>query len=361
MFDPIMTALEQGEFTRAGRLLKAWQEEAPQDPWLKLALARYWEATHELEKAETAYRRLLQQVTNAKLMTQARQGIQRVQDQQARQREHLLDKARAQPGAEAPGLLVLEPVQGELREAAAAGLAQVMRIDPYTARLLLPGQYWRLYRVGPIGELQYFCQTLAEHQTPAFCLPVSPLIELSVFRVQHVQALQPQVSVVCQNDAGQLGSIAFDWSEVSQWVTGQVPVLESVVDLGPRGHLTRKEVTQDYAEIIDLHLHSRNCVLRFCDRTYTYRQSVSFTTEGAEAPSAQVISRVVWDALKQLLTQKVGSPTGTDFSGFGKTALEFINLLPTIPTHLDLMRRAPSPWDQAFHLYSSLHFSRFSP
>ncbi|HEY9761992.1 MAG TPA: tetratricopeptide repeat protein [Trichocoleus sp.] len=360
MFDQIITALEQGEFARGARLLKAWKEEAPQDPWLQLALARYWEATHEFEKAEGAYRRLLQQVTNAKLMTQARQGIQRVQDEQARQREHLLDVARAQPGAEAPGLLVLEPVQGEVREAAATGLAQVMRIDPYTARLLLPGQYWRLYRVGPIGELQYFCQTLMDHQTPAFCLPVSPLVELSVFRVQYVQTLEPQISIVCQNGAGQLGSITFDWAEISQWVIGQVPVFESVVDLGPRGHLKRKEVTQDYAEIIDLHLHTRNCVLRLCDRTYTYRESVSFTSEEAEDPSAQIISRVVWDSLKQLLSQKVSRSPWSDFSGFGKTALEFITLLPSIPTHLDLMRRAPSPWDQAFHLYSSLHFLRCS-
>lgn len=360
MFEQIITTLDQGEFAKAARLLKAWKEEAPQDPWLQLALARYWEATHEWEKAETAFRRLLQQSTNAKLMTQSRQGIQRIQDEQARQREHLLDQARAQPGAEAPGLLVLEPVQGKEREVAATGLAQVMRIDPYTARLLLPGQYWRIYRVGPIGELQYFCQTLVEQQTPAFSLPVSPLIELSVFRVQYVQALRPQISIVCQNDAGQLGSIAFDWADVSQWVIGQVPVFESVVDLGPRGHLQRKEVTQDYAEIIDLHLHSRNCVLRLCDRTYTYRQSVSFIPQKAEEPSAQIISRVAWDALKQLLSQKVSGSSWSDFSGFGKTALEFITLLPSIPTHLDLMRRAPSSWDQAFHLYSSLHFLRFS-
>jgi hypothetical protein len=356
MFDLVIAAIEERNLAKAGRLLQAWKQEKPRDPWLKLALARYWEATNDLEKAEAAYLQLLQKVSNAKLMTQARQGIQRVQNEQSRQREHLLDQARAQPGGEASALLVLEPVQGEAREAAIAGLAEVMQVDLYTARLMLPGQYWRLYRVGNAGELQFFCQELVKRQTPAFWAPVQPLQALQVFRVQYVQALQPQVQVVCQNEAGQLGNIAFDWAEVSQWVTGQVPIMESVVDLGPWGKLKRKEVTQDFAQIVDLHLLQRGCVLRLCDRTYNYRQSITLgETPNPDRP-APPIARFAWNSLKQILAEKIAGPSWSDFTGFGETALEYLTLLPTLPTHLDLGRKAPSPWDTAFHLYSGLWF-----
>ncbi|MBD0268398.1 MAG: tetratricopeptide repeat protein [Cyanobacteria bacterium Co-bin8] len=360
MFDLVITALEERNFSKAGRLLQAWKQEKPRDPWLKLALARYWEATGDLQRAEPAYLQLLQKVTNAKLMTQARQGIQRVQNEQSRQREHLLEQARTQPGAEAAALLVLEPVHGLAREAAIQGLSQVMKVDVYTARLLLPGQYWRLYRVGNAGELQYFCQELVSRQAPAFWAPVQPIQTLQVFRVQYVQALQPQVQLVCQNDAGQLGNIAFDWAEVSQWVVGQVPIMESVVDLGPWGKLKRKEVTQDFAEVVDLHLLQRGCVLRLCDRTYNYRQSIALGEIANPDRPAPPIARFAWDSLKQILAQHIIGPCWSDFTGFGKSALEYLNLLPSLPTHLDLSRKAPSPWDGAFHLYSGLCFLRAS-
>lgn len=361
MFDLVITALEQQEFSRAARLLQAWKQEKPRDPWLKLALARYWEATGELGKAEPAYRQLLQNAANAKLMTQARQGVARVQQAQSREREQLLDQARSQPGAAASALLVLEPVQGEARSAAAQGLAQVMQLDLYTAKLQIPGQYWRLYRVGNAGELQYFVQALRERQTPSFWAPMQPIQALQVFKVQYIQALHPQITMVCQNAAGQLGSIAFDRSEVSQQVSGQVPILESVVDLGPWGRLKRREVTQDFAEVVDLHLHQRGCVLRLCDRTYTYRQGLSFLEKPATEGPAQPIARLAWDALKQTLLQSLPGPDVGSFVGFGKTALEYLNLLPSLPTHLDLARKVPSPWDTAFHLYSGLWFLRADP
>lgn len=361
MFELVIQALDQRDLSRAHRLLQAWQQEKPKDPWLKLALARYWEVTGDLERAAPTYRQLLQNVSNAKVMAQARQGLQRVQDEQARRREHQLDQARSQPGAEVSALMVLEPVQGEAREAAIQGLAQVMQVDPYTARLLVPGQYWRLYRLGNAGELQYFCQELHHRQAPAFWAEVKPIQTLQVFKVKYFQALQRQPQVVCQNQAGQLGSIVFDWQEVTQWVVGQVPILESVVDLGPWGRLKRKEVTQDYAEIIDLHLHGRGCVLRLCDRTYSYRQSTPLVTAPGSTEAPPPIARIAWDSLKQTLSQKITGPCGSDFSGFGKTALEYLNLLPTLPTHLDLVRKAPSPWDKAFHLFSALRFLRATP
>lgn len=363
-FEQVMTALEQRAFSKAAHLLQTWKQQNPQDPWLSLAAGRYFEATGAVDKAETAYRRLLQQSTHAKIIPQARQGIQRLRDEQARRQEQMLTQVKAQPGGTQPALLLLDPVQGEARQAAAMGIAKVLQVDPYTARLLVPGQYWRLHRVGPAGEVQYLCQQLQAHQTPAYWVPLSRIKDLQVFRGQYLQTLQPEVKVVCQDGAGQLGTIAFDWPEVSQWVLGQLPIFESVVDLGPWGKLKRKEVTQDYSEVIDLHLHRRGCILRFCDRTYQYRQgSAGLMAMGTDRtsppPNTQPISWVVWNRWKQILAEQVQGPCWKDFNGFGETALEYLNLLPDFPTHLDLIRRQPSPWDAAFQLYSGLRFLRY--
>jgi tetratricopeptide (TPR) repeat protein len=353
MFDLVISALEQREFSRAQKLLQAWQQEKPRDPWLALALARYWEATGNFERAEPTYRQLLQAGAHAKLTAQARQGIARVQASQADQRQALLEQARSQPGSEVAALLVLEPVQGEAREAAAQALAQVMQMDIYTARLTLPGQHWRLYRVGNAGELTYFSQQLRDRQMPAFTAPIRPIQTLQVFRVQYFAALQPQPQVICQNAAGQQGSITFAWPEVSQIVRGHLPILESVVDLGPWGKLQRREVTQDYADVMDLHLPGRSCILRLCDRTYRHRQSALPAAASAQAvPTAHA----AWASLTQVLSQRATAISTASFSGFGKTALEFLDLLPSLPSHLDLGRKVPSKWDAAFHLYSGLRF-----
>lgn len=353
MFDQVVTALEQQEFAAAARLLKQWQQTSPQDPWLRLAIGRYQEEQRDFEKAATTYRYLLQKVNHAKVMAQARQGIQRVQDKLAQQREHALTQAQQEPGSSDPALLLLDPVAGEARQLAAAGLAKVMGMDLYTARMLLPSKQWRIYRVGQAGELQYFARSLRQAQTQAQTIRLSQVKDIAVFRVQSLQAVKPQGSVICENAAGQKGTISFLWQEVSQWVQGQLPLFESVVDLDAWGKLKRKEATQDYAEVIDLHLHGRNCILRFCDRTYQHRQSISFDDGG------ETTLRHHWNQLKTFVSRTLDGQCWSDFSSFGESSLEYLDLLPNFPSHINLPRAAPCPWDAAFHLYSSLCFLRY--
>jgi hypothetical protein len=240
MYDQVSAALSNQKLTQAAQLLKQWQRTKPQDPWLKLATANYWEAKDELEKAQVAYARILQSVSNSKVLRQARDGVQRVRDQLAQQREHELQAAKHQGDLKGAAVLVLAPVMGEQRESAIQGLAQVMNLDLYTARMRLPSLHWRLFRVGPAGEIQYFWEKLQTHGTPAQWLTIDQVKALPVFRVVQVQDFTPQLTVICQNAAGQKGTIALDWSEVNQWVMGQLPIFESVVDLSPRGKFEAK-------------------------------------------------------------------------------------------------------------------------
>lgn len=355
MYDRILTAIQTQQLTEAAKLLKQWQQKQPDDPWFRLATGKYWEAKGELEKAQMTYTRLLQQASNTKVLSQAREGMQRVRDQLARRREHDLNAAKARPGSEAAAVLVLQPVAGAQRERAIQSFGQIMKIDTYTARMKVPSQYWRLYRSGAAGELQYLCEQLQAANIPAFCVAVGTVKALPVFRVEAIQSFEPEITILCHNSSGQRGTLQLAWDEVSQWVVGQLPVYESIVDLGPWGKLKRKETTQDYAEVMDWHLPQRGCVLRFCDRTYRHRNAAPPPTRPPRQDTL-LIAATAWKDLKQLCQQAIVSSPHTDFAGFGESAIDFIDLLPDLPPQIDLARPAPSPWDAAFHLYSGLRF-----
>ncbi len=359
MKDLVNAALDQGDYHAAADLLQTWKQQQPGDPWLLLTIGRYQEATERWESAEKTYLRLLRQVTLPKLMTLARQGIQRVQTHVLQAREEALEKVRAIPGSEDPGILCLKPVQGEARTAAAQGLAKVMKMDPYMARLQVPSKAWRLYRVGPIGELQYLGQSLIQAQTPAFWVKYADLKAVQVFRAQYFRSVSPQGSVVCQNDQGQLGEIGFQWDEVTQAVRGLLPLFESVVDRGPWGEILRKDKTQDYAEILDLHFHGRRCVLRLCDRTYQFRQGNPLPN-GDRIPDQQTSTRPQWNALVNYIQGQIHGHRHNQFASFGEGAVEFVDLMPSMAHRVPLVRFKETNWDLAFHLYSSLHFLQYS-
>jgi len=354
MYDLVAAALGAQQLTQAAQMLKQWQQKNPQDPWLKLAMGQYWEAKAELEKAQVTYTRLLQNTANTKVLGQAREGVQRVRDQLAQQREHNLSAAKQQPGAEAAAVLILEPVTGDRREAAVQGLARVMQIDAYTARTRLPSKNWRLLRAGPAGELQYLCEQLRAEGAPARWAKVKQIKALPTFRVQAIQAVDPQVTLTCHNSAGQKGTIQLAWGDITQWVVGQLPIYESVVDLDARGRLKRKDATQDYGEIIDWHLHGRGCILRFCDRAYRYRDAIPLPP--ADSFPSPLIATVAWKAMKRYFEDCITPAPRADFTGFGESALDLLELLPPFDSYVDLGRSLPSPWDGAFHLYSALRF-----
>lgn len=357
MQDAIAAALEKRDFRAAAALLQQWKQQDARDPKFLLMVGRYQEATERWEQAEKTYLRLLRQTPNQKLIGQARQGIQRVQSHREQAREEAIETARARPDGKEPGVMCLEPVPTEQRQAAAQGLAKVLGIDAYMARLQIPSREWRLYRVGPIGDLEYYSHSLTEAQVPAFWVKHAEIKAIPVFNTTHFRRVQPQAEVVCKNADGQLGTIAFEWSEVSQIIRGQLPMFESVVDTGAWRQLQRKEKTQDYAEVIDLHLHRRQCILRLCDRTYDYGQSGSLSNADA-IHDQRLLTRPHWQALTTYIREQTAVPTRDKFANFGEGAIEMLDLLPPIQPQLHLSRVRETNWDPAFHLYSSLYYLR---
>ncbi len=358
MQDAIAAALDAKDFRTAAALLQRWKEQNSRDPKFLLMVGRYQEATERWEQAEKTYLKLLRQTPSQKLIVQARQGIQRVQTHRKQARDEAIETARARPDGQDPGVLCLEPVPSEHRQAAAQGLAKVLGIDPYMARLQIPSREWRLYRVGPIGDLEYYSHSLTAAKVPTFWIKQSTIKAIPVFNAAYFRRTQPHVEVVCKNTAGQWGTIAFDWSEVAQIILGQLPIFESVVDTGAWRQLQRKEKTQDYAEVIDLHLHQRRCILRVCDRTYDYSQSNPLPNADT-IPDQRLLTRPYWQALATHMREQMTVPIHNKFVHFGEGALEMLDLLPPIQPHLQLSRLRETNWDAAFHLYSSLHFLRY--
>ena len=351
MHQLVTAALDAQDYRRATQLIKQWRKAAPKDPLVLLSIGRLQEGTLQWDAAEKTYLKFLKQVNNPKLMGQARAGLKRVQQAREASRQEALDEAKAVLGSEEPGVLVIMPPKDDAQQAA-AGLAEVLRIDAYMARLQLPKQGLRLQRTGPIGEMEYYGQALQKVGVPAAWSTIDALKTVQVFQVKHFRAVAPQPVVVCQSPTGQMGSIQFEWSEVSQVVRAQLPMFEQINDQGPWGKPKRKEMIQDYVQVIDLHVHSRKSILRICDRTYEFRNSVALVPDQTNLTS----TRIRWNGLMQQISRSTQCPVLEDFTNFGRGALEMIPLLPYMPVYLDLNRRKPSDWDTAFQIYTTLLF-----
>jgi Tetratricopeptide repeat len=374
-FDPapaltqVVAALDRQDYKTAAQLLKQLRQQSPDNLWVQLYIGRLQELTGKAEAAESIYRRLLQEATQPKIMAQAREGLQRLVATAKAQRQAALAEATADPTNAEPGVLVLEPIATEAKQVAAQRFASIMKIDAYAARMLLPSRGWRLYRIGAIGELQLYGQDLRQANIPAFWVSLAALQQIRVFRVQFIQSVLPQPTIVCLNEADQPGALTFDWSEVSDRVGGLLPIFETVVGIASHApfqspSLKHREETQDYAQIYDLHLPKRRCILRFCDRSYQFSQGVVFDAS-QDGLTSQVTTRIRWNQLAAFLGDRLAiqanrpdRPFIPEFTPFAETALESLAIAKDFPAHIDLFRKQPTLWDQAFQLYSTLVFWR---
>ncbi|MBW4464573.1 MAG: tetratricopeptide repeat protein [Pegethrix bostrychoides GSE-TBD4-15B] len=370
MLDQLAAAFERQDYKAAASLLKQLQQQSPDSPWVTFYLGRLREGTGKLEAAELIYRSLLQATANSKVAAQARLGIQRLAALKTALKTAQPTGAESgvNPGAsvttgaaqhstDEPGLLVLKAIEPEYRQQSAQRFGQIMGLEAYSARMILPGRGWRLYRVGTVTDLAQVSQKLTQAEIPAFWQPLSAINTIRVFRVRYIETASPQVKIICENEAGQTGGLSLHWSEVSARVEGRLPIFEQVVDLNARNQLTRRETTQDYAQVIDLHLPQRSCMLRFGDWNYQFDQGVLLdASQDGQLSVTELSNRIRWNKLVYFLDQQLSTvPVWTEFSQFAETALDLLPLIE-LESKIDLLRKAPSYWDQAFQLYSGLIF-----
>jgi hypothetical protein len=324
-------------------------------------LARLDEVTGKLEVASQAYLDLLRQTTNPKLISQARQGINRIQEiedsrrkTERAQRQEALSLAKSEPGATDLAMLILEAIPNQLKQTAAQQLSRIMEIDVYTARLQLPSRSWRLYRTGPMGDMRYYRETLNKASIPCFCASVRQIQEISVYQVIYFDSIEPQAKIVYKSQQGKSEVLTFAWSDVTACVEGLIPIFEECVEMDAKRKLQRKTKTLDYVKICDLHLRGKKSIVRLCDQIYDFQIGFSFS-EKQKPWEASTTSRDNWHQLIDYFKQQLSQiPTWSEFTPFAEAAIDFQELLKLIAPHLDLLRRKDTPWDAAFHLYSSL-------
>jgi tetratricopeptide (TPR) repeat protein len=351
MLEQVASAFEQKDYKTAAKLLKQLLKESPENPWVQFYAGKLHEVSEKHQDAEKIYKRLLQNTTNPKIVAQARQGLQRIKEISQEQRQRAISQATSEPSSTEIGVLILEPVNNEVKTQVAQKFAQIMQIDPYTARLILPSRSWRLYRTGTIGELKFYGEQLQKAEVPCFWRTLTEIQQIQVFQVSHFQASTPKPTIVCCNDKQQ-GSLSFDWSEVKARVIGLLPIFEEVIDRNARGKLERKTQTQDYLQFCDLHIPSRHCILRLHGNGYNFQQGIEISPQ-----SVQNTIRINWNNLLNFLESQLPQvEVWSDFTPFAETCLDQTETLNQLESHIHLFRREKTYWDPAFHLYSGLVF-----
>jgi thioredoxin-like negative regulator of GroEL len=149
--DRVAAAFDRKDYKEAAQLLKPLVKQSPENPWVQLYVGRLHEATGKLEAAEKVYRQLLRATTNPKIVTPARQGLQRMETLQKEQKQRAIATAKANPNGADLGVLILEPTQQQDKTQAAQNFARIMNIEPYSARLLLQSRGWRSLFLGSPG------------------------------------------------------------------------------------------------------------------------------------------------------------------------------------------------------------------
>jgi tetratricopeptide (TPR) repeat protein len=348
MLKQVAAAFEQKDYQTAKKLLKKLFKEFPDDPGVQLYIAKLQEVSGKYQDAEKIYRRLLQETTNTKIIMQARQGLQHLQEIEREQKQKAVAEATANIENTEPGLLILEPIDSDRKTQSALDFARIMQIDPYSARLKLPSRGWRFYKTAAIGELEFYGKQLQKANIPCFWTALSQIPKIQVFQVHHFQASTQQATVVCSNHTKQVGSLSFDWSEVSAVVMGRLPIFEKVVDHNARGKLERKTKILDYAEFCDLHLAGRNCIMRSRDGSYQF-------DKGITSLNSKDTMHINWQNLLNYFHRQLPQThIWSDFTTFAETILDQNEILNRLESHVHLLRTDKTPWDSAFHLYSAL-------
>ena len=364
--DQMIAAFKRKEYRTAARLLNPLLQSHGNDPWVQVYAARLHELSGKRAIAEPIYRKLLQNTSspNPKVLNLARQGLERLEKVDRDRRKDALDEARKQAKGQGSqrnnAMFVLEPLpEGGDRKAAAQALARVFDLDAYSARLQIPSREWRVYRLGPLAELQIYAQELTAAGLSCFVAPIPAIQKTKVFQVRYLEAVEPQLIVVCENESGQLGRIELSWDEVTSRATGDLPLFASVVDLDARGKLMRREQMQDYAQIMDVHLGSRHTILRLVDSHYEFDQGVDFVPvaflEEKNHQQVRPTRRTQWNAVTSFFDQQLPNiPARDQFETFAASVSDRDDLLLDIKSHLLLSRRHENSIDSAYHLYSAL-------
>lgn len=359
MLEQVEAALQCRDYRTAGNILAKMTQKQPHDCQIKLYSGKLQEATAQLAAAEQTYRQLMQDdLAEPKILQAARRGIERIKAakiesaRKANIQDFLADKSKTNDPSAA--LLILEPVETAAKTAMALKFAQIMKIEPYNARLLLPSRSSRVYRTGNMGDMSFYEHQLQAAGIPAFALSIEQINRPEIIQVKSIESFSPKAEITALNGYGTDFSRSYHWSEVQAVVRGLIPIFEEITQITTSTTKTKvqhKWQILDYVQVWDLHLPRINAILRICSQNYAFPLR--------EKKAGIVSSRENWQKLIDTISKHTPAVSHwNEFTPFAETALEYPDTLEKMPAHLQLVRRQPSHWDQAFQLYSGAIFAR---
>jgi hypothetical protein len=183
-----------------------------------------------------------------------------------------------------------------------------------------------------------------------------------IIQVKSITSFSPKAQITALNGYGTDFARSYNWSEVRSIISGIIPIFEEITQTSVSTTKTKvqyKYQILDYVQVWDLHLPHQKVILRICSENYVFPQSEKKDEKKGEKKAGIVSSRENWQKLIEKIREyNPQAQHYTGFTPFAETALEYPDTLEKIPAHLQLVRRQPSLWDQAFQLYSGAIFSR---
>lgn len=362
MLEQVEAALQGRDYQTASNILAKMTQKQPNNCQVKLYSGKLQEATAQLEKAEQTYRQLMQSdLVEPRVLQAARQGIKRIEAAQAAKietirkaatQDFIVNEQRIDDLSAA--ILILEPVAAAAKMAMAIKFAQIMKIEPYSARLLLPSRSSRVYRTGSMNEMSCYEHQLQAAGVPAFALSIKQVNQPQIIQVKSIESFSPKAQIIALNGYGTDFLRSYYWTEVQAVVQGLLPIFEEITQTSVSTTKTKiqyKSQILDYVQVWDLHLPRIKTILRICSHNYAFPVG--------QKKAGIVSNRENWQKLIDKISAHVTTAQHwNEFTPFAETALEYPDTLEKMPAHLQLVRRQPSNWDQAFQLYSGAIFSR---
>lgn len=356
MWQEVTKAIEQENFTQAQYLLQQFNDDDVNSLWKRYYYARIEEEQKNLEIAEKQYRQIIVDTIYPppQLIREIRNAIERILKAKKEEKANTIKKFQDLENSQHLAVLILKPVTLAEKKLLAPQLAKIMEIDNYTATLQIPTRSWRLYQTGKYGNLSYYQSQLSQANIPCVCQRIKEIKKIEVYQVKYIQSALEELILVCETDLETEEIITVKWREVNHKVEGMIPFFESTVHIDAKGKLQKKQSTLDYAQFYDLHLHQQNFILRFNDNFYQFHQGINFLVDTQTASEK-------WKNLVSFFAHKIPNvPLHSDFTLFAEGLVQFPEMLKQVKSHVHLIRRKETVWDEAFQLYSGLVFLNYS-
>lgn len=360
-----MSAFEQQlgrkDLPAATKTLQQLLKVNPNDPQVEIATADLYKIAGKAEQAETIYRDILKSCSQAKLLAQARKGLQEIEDADRKRHQDGIARSLAAPDGQNLGFLAMHPLPSDRKQDAAAKLAKIFRIDLYTAKMQIPSRNLKVLRIGRLGEMQFYGQKLIDAGIPALWTSLSAISAINVHTVAYFELASDKSGIyaVCNPETSKDRTpyqIKVNWSDVDRQVYGLLPTYGEVVTVDAKHRLIRKEEVLDLVRICDLHLQAQNCILRFHDNCYQFAEGIQLEVKQSLQHIAPTVEER-WRSLIAWLSNSMPQVEGKDdFNEFAEMFLAYPDFLKEIDPKIDLFRAKESLWDNCFQIYSGTIF-----